>query len=63
MKPAKISQTKPNEYIRRKPDSKKTYIRGSYCKISKAYSCIDFDNINNEIFIKSNTIVFVDFTF
>jgi hypothetical protein len=63
MKPSKISQTKNGEYIKRKPDSKKVYIRGAFCKISKAYSCIDFDDINNEIFIKSNTIVFVDFTF
>ena len=63
MKPSKISQTKPNEYIRRKPDAKKTYIRGAYSKSIKAYSCVDFDDINNEIFIKSNTIVFINFTF
>ena len=63
MKSQKISQAKRGEYIKRKPDSKKTYIRGAFCKISKAYSCVDFDDINNEIFIKSNTIVFVDFTF
>lgn len=63
MKSQKISQAKRGEYIKRKPDSKKTYIRGAFCKISKAYSCIDCDDINSEIFIKSNTIVFVDFTF
>ena len=63
MKSQKITQVKRGEYIKRKPDSKKTYIRGAFCKIRKAYSCIDFDDINNEIFIKSNTIVFVDFTF
>lgn len=63
MKPSKISQIKPNEYIRRKPDSKKTYIKNTYSKSMKAYSCVDFDDINNKIFIKSNTIVFIDFTF
>jgi hypothetical protein len=63
MKSQKITQAKRGDYIKRKPDSKKTYIRGAYCKISKAYSCVDFDDISSEIFIKSNTIVFVDFTF
>jgi len=63
MKSSKISQVKNGEYIKRKPESSKVYIRGAYCKISKAYSCVNFDDINNEIFIKSNTMVFVNFTF
>lgn len=58
-----LKNVKQGEYIKRKQDSKKVYIRGEYCRELKKYSCIDFDDMNHEIFIKGDTKVFVGFTF
>jgi small nuclear ribonucleoprotein (snRNP)-like protein len=63
MKQQTIKTIKKGEYIKRKPDAKAVYIRGEYCRISKAYSCIDADDMNREIFIKGDKIVFVGFTY
>ena len=51
------------ELFKRKEDSKKVYVRGHYNKSDRAYSCTGWDDTNNEIFLKSNTKVFVDFNF
>jgi hypothetical protein len=58
-----IKAVKQGEYIKRKEDSKAVYIRGEYCKASKAYSCIDANYINKEILIKGDKLVFVGFTY
>ena len=58
-----IKTVKQGEYIKRKQDAKKVYIRGEYCRISKAYSCTDADDINREIFIKGDKLVFVGFEY
>jgi hypothetical protein len=58
-----IKAVKQGEYIKRKVDAKAVYIRGEYCKASKAYSCIDASDINKEILIKGDKLVFVGFTY
>ena len=59
----KLSATTKGEYIRRKADSKVTYIRGHYDRQSKTYSLTDAEDMNREIFLKGSTIVFVGFTY
>lgn len=58
-----IKQVKQGDYFKRKADAKAVYIRGEYCKASKAYSCIDTDNINKELMIKGDKIVVIGFTY
>ena len=63
MKQVQLKDVKKGEFIRRKADSKTSYIRGSYESYSKRYSCINFEDINKEIFIIGTTKVWIDFTF
>mgnify|MGYP003646181732 FL=1 len=58
-----LNQVKSGDYIKRKADAKSVYIKGTYNKASKSFSCIDTDDINKEIFIKANKPVFVGFTY
>ena len=63
MKQVQIKDVKKGEFIRRKPDARQTYIKGDYDRSNKDYSCINFDDINKEIFIKSTVKVWIGFTF
>jgi hypothetical protein len=63
MQPIKLSDVKPGEYVMRKVDSKKVYVRGSYDKGTKTFSLTDTKDISREIFLKSSTMVFVGFTY
>ena len=58
-----IKSVKPGDYIKRKADSKAVYIKGAYCKASKAFECYDADDINKTIMIKSDKLVFIGFTY
>ena len=58
-----IKDLKKGEFLKRKADANRVYIRGDYDRSSKSYSCIAYDDINQEIFIKANKKVFVGFTF
>jgi hypothetical protein len=58
-----IKQVKQGDYFKRKPDAKTVYIRGEYCKASKAYSCIDAEDINKELLIKGDKVVVIGFTY
>ncbi len=61
--PIKLKDVKPGEFIRRKPDSLKTYRRGVYDRSAKKYACDDWDDISREILLKGSTLVYVGFTF
>lgn len=50
---------KPNEY----PEDRQVLIRSNYCKENKKFSCYHFDDVNKEIFLKGETIVYTDFIF
>jgi hypothetical protein len=58
-----LKDVKQGEYIRLKPDSKKTYIRLDYDRSTKRFAVQDFDNINYFRYLKGTTEVHVDFTF
>lgn len=66
MEQTQIKNLKKGEFIKRaikgKP-SEQVYIKGDYDRQTKSYSCIAYDDINKEIFIKADKIVFYGFTF
>jgi len=49
--------------FKRKEDSKKVYVRGHYNRGDKDYSCTNWEDISDEIFLKSNRKVFINFCF
>ena len=66
MEQTKIKNLKKGEFIKRSvkgAPSSRVYIKGDYDRASKSYSCITYDDINQEIFIKADKMVFHGFTF
>ncbi len=63
MESAKIEDVKRGDFIRRKPDSHKTYTRDRYCRFEKKYICGDWEDINREILLKRGTVVYIGFEF
>ena len=51
------------EFFKRKENSKKVYMREDYYRPEKKYQCGDFEDIGNAIYLKGETLVFVDFEF
>lgn len=58
-----LKNVKKGEFVKRKPDSKKVYIKGDYDHASKTFSLIDADDMNREIFLKGSTVVHIGFTY
>lgn len=66
MEQKQIKELKKGEFFKRNikgQPSEKIYIKGDYDRATKSYSATAYDDINQEIFIKANKYVFVDFTF
>ena len=60
---ATLKQIKAGDYIKRKIDAKTVYIKGTYDRATKSFSCIDTEDICREVFIKADKLVFVGFTY
>ena len=63
MQQVKLKDCKQGEYIMRKPNSKKVYIKHDYDRSTKRYSLMDTEDINRSIWLKGNTLVFIGFTY
>ena len=63
MEAVQLKDVKRGEFVRRKPDAKTTFIRGEYDREAKAYSLVDWEDINREVFLKGSTIVYINFEF
>ena len=50
-------------YFKKKETSNTVYMVNHYNREDKTYSCSSVDDINHEVFIKSNKLVFVGFTY
>lgn len=63
----KLKKLKKGAYFTLKeiaePKRNQVFIKGEYNKTTKSYSCIKFDDINNEKFVKANKDIYTDFTF
>ena len=67
MKAVKLKELKLNEFFTRKPienpNINQVYLRSTYVRENKKYSCIKYSDMNSEIMLKGETIVYIDFTF
>lgn len=63
MKKVKLSDVKRGDYVKRKPDAKAVYKRGDFDRASKSYALADTDDMNREIFLKADTLVYIGFTY
>lgn len=60
MQSIQLKDVKQGVLIQRKLDSKTLYVKNHYDRASKSYSLTDIEDINREIFIKANTLVYID---
>lgn len=58
-----LKSVKPGDYVKRKSDSKAVYIKGAYDRTTKSFELIDTDDINRVVYVKSDKIVFIGFTY
>lgn len=63
----KLRDLKKGEYFTRKPieepKDSQVLIKGDYDRAGKKYSCLHFDDVNYEVFIKASATVYTDFIF
>ena len=51
------------DFVKRKADSKKVYVRGDYCRASKAYVLQDWNDISRAIYVKASKPLYIGFDF
>jgi hypothetical protein len=61
--PALLKDLKKGDFFVRKAGAKRVYTRQHYDQGSKTYSCHDYMDWNREIFLRGDTLVYVDFTY
>jgi len=59
----KIQDLKVGEYFKRKETSKEIYTRQEYCRYNKKYTGDAESDISKQIYLKKDTIVFIDFEY
>lgn len=63
MEASKIQDVKHKDFFKRKKDAAQVYIKGNYNRELKAYSCTDTEDMNKEIFIKKDKVVYTGFEY
>ena len=63
MRLAPVQKIKRGEFVKRKPESKRVYIRREYDPTFKVYSLQAFDDINFYIYVKRGVALAYDFEF
>ena len=67
MQAIKLKDLKQGEYFTRKPieepQERQVFIRRYYERTAKKYLCERFSNMNDGIFLKGETTVYIDFYF
>ena len=58
-----LRNVKPNDFVKRKLDSKSVYRKGSYDKATKSFELLDCEDMNRSIFVKADKPVVVGFTY
>jgi hypothetical protein len=58
-----LKQIPKGEFLMRKPNAKTVYIKGDYCRESKAYWIFKAEDINSGMLLKARTLVIVGFTY
>jgi hypothetical protein len=57
---AKVQNIKPGELVQRKPIATKLYRRGAYDHSLKRYMLEDMDDVSKCIWVKRDTVLFID---
>lgn len=62
-----IRDLKKGDFFTRKqienPKENQVWVRGEYDRSAKAYACTRFSDISDEIFLKPNKEVYIEFVF
>jgi hypothetical protein len=58
-----LKNVKPGDFVKRKADSKAVYIKGAYDRTTKSFELQDVEDISRFVYIKSDKIVFIGFTY
>ena len=58
-----LKNVKPNDYVKRKADSKAVYMKGAYDRTTKSFELVDVEDINRVVYIKASKLVCVGFTY
>lgn len=58
-----LKNVKPNDYVKRKADSKAVYMKGAYDRTTKSFELVDVEDINRVVYIKASKLVYVGFTY
>ena len=67
--PTKLKEVQKGEYFKRKPDSKKVWVKGDHVRFHKKgkiiirYSCTAADDMNQEIFLNPLAPVYTEFEY
>lgn len=56
-----VKKIKKGEYVKRKLEANRVWVRGDYCRSQKKFSLTAFDDHCMEIFVKPTTELFVNF--
>lgn len=67
MQGTKLKDLKRGEWFTRKPieypRDAQVWVRGDYDRSSKRYNCTSYDDINRELNLRGDTVVYTDFIF
>ena len=63
MQPIQIKEVKKGDFIKRKSDSLKVYVKGDYDRSLKGFWVLDTDDISKAMVLKGSKIVFNGFTY
>ena len=58
-----LKNVKPGDYVKRKSDAVKVYIKGDYDRTTKSFELKDVEDINRCVYVKANKIVVIGFTY
>lgn len=58
-----LKKLKVGEYFKRKPDSKRVFVKGEWNQSGKCYNCYAADDINQGLNLKRDAQVFTDFEY
>lgn len=60
---ARVEDLPKGEYVRRKADSAKVYIRGTYDRSTGTYELMDYGDTSRSLYVKRGTVLFYGFTY
>jgi hypothetical protein len=61
--PAFLRNVALGEYLLRAPFASEVYQRGAYDRAARRFSCVAVDDINKEIFLNPDSVVYIGFSF